>query len=115
MCGAPWGNFAWGGQHRAPMRLRVGSVISIVMYAIFAVVALDRTEVIRVFPWAGFSVVAMWVIVAYLVLGTVLNGFSRSTPEAGGCSHAPAPKTGEIRDTPLARTADAACRQNHRF
>ena len=35
--GAPLGRYAWGGQHHVlPMALRVGSVISIVIYAFVA-------------------------------------------------------------------------------
>ena len=37
--GAPFGRFAWGGQHRVlPMAMRIGSVTSIVIYAVVAVV-----------------------------------------------------------------------------
>ena len=35
--GAPLGRFAWGGQHRVlPVRLRIGSAIAIVIYAVIA-------------------------------------------------------------------------------
>ena len=47
--GAPLGHFAWGGQHRVlPGRLRIGSLVSIVIYAIIAVLALDRAGLIDV-------------------------------------------------------------------
>ncbi len=80
--GAPWGRFAWGGQHERelPTRLRVGSAVSIVLYALFAVVLLDRAEVVDVLP-DGLSRVAAWVLLAYLTLGVVVNGISRSRPE----------------------------------
>ena len=79
--GAPLGRFAWGGAHRVlPTRLRVGSAVSIVIYALIDVIAWDRVGAIDVFP-APFSEVAMWVIFGYFVLGIVMNAISRSKPE----------------------------------
>ena len=77
--GAPLGHFAWGGQHRVlPRNLRVGSVVSILIYALIAVVLLDRAGIIEVVP---FDVVAAWVVFGYFALGIVLNAISRSKPE----------------------------------
>lgn len=79
--GAPFGRFAWGGQHRVlPRRLRIGSLISIVIYAVIAVVALDRVGAIDVLP-DTFAVIAMWVVFAYFAVGIFLNAVSRSKPE----------------------------------
>ena len=79
--GAPLGRFAWGGQHRVlPARLRVGSAVSVVIYAFIVLVAWDRVGAIDVFPDA-FAEVAMWVIFGYFVLGIPLNAISRSKPE----------------------------------
>ena len=79
--GAPIGRFAWGGQHRVlPLRLRVGSAVSIVIYAFIALVALDRAGSVDVFPDA-FSAAATWVLFAYFVLGIGMNAISRSKPE----------------------------------
>lgn len=79
--GAPLGHLAWGGQHRVlPARLRVGSVVSIAVYAFIALVALDRAGLVQAFP-GQFSVVAMWVVFAYFVLGIAMNAISRSAPE----------------------------------
>lgn len=79
--GAPWGHFAWGGQHRVlPTGLRIGSGVSILIYALIAVVAWDRVGAIDVFPDL-FSDIGMWVIFGYFVLGIVLNAISRSKPE----------------------------------
>lgn len=79
--GAPWGHFAWGGQHRVlPVGLRIGSVVSILVYAVIAVIAWDRVGTIDVFPDL-FSEVAMWVIFGYFVLGIAANAISRSKPE----------------------------------
>ncbi|HEX6365504.1 MAG TPA: hypothetical protein VF000_05105 [Agromyces sp.] len=79
--GAPLGRYAWGGQHRVlPVGLRIGSAVSILIYALIAVIAWDRVGAIDVFP-EPFSEVAMWVIFAYFVLGIGLNAISRSKPE----------------------------------
>lgn len=79
--GAPLGRFAWGGQHRVlPGRLRIGSLVSILIYGIIAVLALDRVGLIDVVPDA-VSTVGMWVVFAYFVIGIPLNAISRSKPE----------------------------------
>ena len=79
--GAPLGRFAWGGQHRIlPARLRIGSAVSILVYALIDVIVWDRVGAIDVFP-EPFSEVAMWVIFAYFVLGILMNAISRSKPE----------------------------------
>ncbi len=79
--GAPLGRFAWGGQHRVlPSRLRIGSAVSIVIYALISLIAWDRVGVIDVFG-DPFSEVAMWIVFAYFVLGIAMNAISRSKPE----------------------------------
>lgn len=79
--GAPLGRFAWGGQHRVlPRRLRIGSVLSIAIYALIVVIAWDRVGAISLFPDV-FSVVFMWVAFAYFALGILMNAISRSVPE----------------------------------
>jgi hypothetical protein len=79
--GAPIGRFAWGGQHRVlPTRLRVGSAVSIVIYAVIATLALDRAELVDIVPDA-VSTVGMWVVFGYFVLGIPLNAISRSRAE----------------------------------
>ncbi|MCW4386349.1 hypothetical protein OH146_11250 [Salinibacterium sp. SYSU T00001] len=81
IAGAPLGRFAWGGQYRVlPTKLRVGSVVSIVLYVLFAGVVLDKVGVIDVFADAVADV-AMWVLFAYFTLGILMNAISRSKPE----------------------------------
>jgi hypothetical protein len=82
IAGAPIGRFAWGGQHDVlPPRLRVGSAVSIVLYAAFALVILERAGLVTVFGSTGFVQVACWVLFGYFALGIVMNGISRSKPE----------------------------------
>lgn len=81
VAGAPLGQLAWGGQHRLlPTRLRIGSAISILIYAGIAMVVLARAGLV---PWPpGDWVPALcWAVAGYLVLGIPLNAISRSRPE----------------------------------
>lgn len=79
--GVPIGHFAWGGQHRVlPTRLRIGSAVAIVLYALFALMILDRAGLTAVLPDAVVAV-GIWVLVGYLALGVIMNAISRSKPE----------------------------------
>jgi hypothetical protein len=81
VAGAPLGHFAWGGQHRVlPRGFRIGSVVSITLYAIFAMIILQRAGVIAALP-AAVANIGIWVIAGYLALGIPLNAISRSRPE----------------------------------
>lgn len=82
IAGVPLGEYAWGGQHRVlPRRLRIGSVVSIVLYFLFALVALAKVGVLDLFPGTPVVDIAMWGIAGYLVLGIPLNAISRSRKE----------------------------------
>ena len=79
--GQPLGRFAWGGQHVVlPARLRTGSVVSIVLYAVFAVLILEAAGVLDLLP-DGVASLAIWVLAGYFVLGIAMNAMSRSRPE----------------------------------
>ena len=80
--GKPYGRLVWGGAHRVlSARLRIGSVIAVVLYAAFTLVLLDRSGLLSVFGSGAFRVVAAWVLFAYLAIGIALNAISRSRPE----------------------------------
>lgn len=82
IAGAPIGQFAWGGRDRIlPTRKRIGSATSIALYAAFALLVLQRADLITVIPWPDFTNIAIWVLAAYFVLGIIMNGISRSLPE----------------------------------
>ncbi|MFC8411141.1 hypothetical protein [Arthrobacter sp. NPDC057259] len=79
--GLPLGRFAWGGQNEVlPARLRLGSALSVLIYAVFAAVALDRSGLISLLP-APADVVAMWGVAAYLLLSVLPNLASKSRDE----------------------------------
>ncbi|MGP3536463.1 hypothetical protein ACTU3I_16830 [Microbacterium sp. RD1] len=79
--GAPLGVFAWGGQNRVlPLHLRVGSLVSVVVYALIVVLAWARVGVWLTIPDV-VGTVGMWVVFAYFCLGILMNAMSRSRPE----------------------------------
>jgi hypothetical protein len=52
--GLPLGHFAWGGQHRSlPRRLRIGSVMAVLIYLGLAIVILDAAGQISALPTAS--------------------------------------------------------------
>jgi hypothetical protein len=80
--GAPLGRFAWGGQHRVlPTRFRVGSIVSVLIYALLAVVVLARAGLVETGVSDGFLRTTTWIVVAYFFLGIGMNLASRSKPE----------------------------------
>lgn len=82
IAGLPLGRFAWGGQHEVlPARMRIGSVISIVLYAVFVLIILERAQLTSIVPNDTVVIVAMWVLTGYTALGIVMNAISRSKPE----------------------------------
>ena len=81
VAGVPWGRFAWGGQHDVlPRGLRIGSAVSVVVYAVIAAVVLQAAGEIDVFPDAVADV-GIWVVTGYFALGVPLNAISRSRYE----------------------------------
>lgn len=79
--GAPWGAFAWGGQTKVlPTSLRVGSAGAVLLYAVIAVVVLDRAGEIDVLSDAAASIGA-WVVFGFSAVGVLVNAVSRSKPE----------------------------------
>lgn len=81
--GAPWGEWAFGGQNPGvlPKRLRISSGLSLVVYALQIVHFGSRAG--WWMPIAGEPVASVldWIFVAFFALGTVINGISRSRKE----------------------------------
>lgn len=79
--GLSYGHLVWGGAHRVlPRRLRIGSAISVLVYAGFAALLLSRAGVLPGGD-SGVVVVLSWLLFAYFALGTVVNALSRSRAE----------------------------------
>jgi hypothetical protein len=80
--GAPIGNLAWGGAHKVlPARLRVGSIIAVFLYALFAFFILEKADLVNAINNEGFVNAGMWVITAYFALGIFMNAISKSKYE----------------------------------
>lgn len=81
-CGAPLGAYAWGGQHTGalPKKLRIASIVSVLIYALLALILLSKAGVIGLIPTA-IAVPGAWVVFGYLALGTLMNAVSRSRKE----------------------------------
>jgi hypothetical protein len=80
--GAPIGHFAWGGADRVlPRAKRIGSVVAILVYAMFAWLLLMKAELVSTTLPEVVVDVAAWVITVYFALGVVMNAMSRSKPE----------------------------------
>lgn len=80
--GAPIGRFAWGGAHDVlPVKFKVGSVVSIVLYTLFAAVLLDKANIMNVISNDAVVNVSIWVVTAYFFVGIAMNAISKSKPE----------------------------------
>lgn len=80
--GAPLGAFAWGGQQKVlSSRLRIGSGIAIILYAIFVVFALSKAEIVLLISNPTVLNGGLWVITGYSILGIALNAISKSKLE----------------------------------
>ena len=79
--GLPYGRFVWGGQHRVlPRGLRVGSAVSVLVYAGLATLLLSRAGVLPAGDSAAV-VVLTWVAFAFFAASVALNAISRSPAE----------------------------------
>lgn len=82
ICGAPLGNYAWGGQHKVlPTNFRVSSLGSVFLYVLFAAVIASKAGLVSGLI-SEFTVnFSMYVLAAYFTLGIILNGISKSKKE----------------------------------
>ena len=80
--GAQLGEFAWGGKSKVlPTRLRIGSIVSILIYALIAIILLERAGLTHILGNSAVVQVGAWVVFAYFVLGILMNAISRSKKE----------------------------------
>lgn len=82
IAGAPLGRYAWGGTHTVlPLNLRIGSLVSILLYGLFSIIVLSKAELISFLSHSAIINVGIWVLAAYFFAGIFLNAISRSKPE----------------------------------
>ncbi len=84
--GAPWGRAAWGGKHHGvlPRNLRIGSAMAVVVWALVALVILDRAGMPIIDLPDQISYWGTWLLVPLLVLGAIMNAASSSPYERYG-------------------------------
>ena len=81
IAGRPLGRYAWGGQHEVlPRKLRIGSAVSILLYAVIAIIILESAGVANMLP-EPVTEIGIWAVTTYFAIGIAMNGVSRSKPE----------------------------------
>lgn len=80
--GKPLGEYAWGGNHKIlPKKLRISSLSSIVIYAIFAIFIVTKSGIAEIIPSSEVVNYGMWTMTVYMIIGIGLNAISRSKKE----------------------------------
>ncbi|MEY4263158.1 MAG: hypothetical protein RLY88_866 [Actinomycetota bacterium] len=81
--GAPMGDYAFGGAHsgKLPARYRAASAVSILIYAAIAGHYLAQLGVLPKLLPTTMNDLANWAVVAFNLVGLVLNSISRSKSE----------------------------------
>lgn len=80
--GAPLGHYAWGGNYAIlPAKLRISSVVSIILYATFAVIILGSAGLLELPVSKSILDIGIWILAAYFGIGIIMNGISRSKRE----------------------------------
>ena len=82
LLGAPWGEFAWGGQQKtlAPQR-RAGSAVNIVLYGLMSLMLLSKAGYVYSPAIAPILPFVLWFMVAFAAVGILLNAITRSRKE----------------------------------
>ena len=80
--GAPWGEYAMGGKYpgKFPTTIRVAAVIQLLILAFFGMIGLIRSGLI-LGSFYDFSTNAIWFVVGFFVLGTIMNLITPSKKE----------------------------------
>lgn len=80
--GAPWGEYTMGGRFpgRLPPKMRVAALIQIIILLVLATIVLIRSGLaLSQFYLIGKT--GIWVVVAFFVLGSIVNVFTPSKGE----------------------------------
>lgn len=80
--GAPWGEMAMGGKFsgRLPSRMRIAALFQIVVLVFLTLIILTRAGII-LYEFSEFSKSAIWAVVAFSLIGTILNIITPSKKE----------------------------------
>jgi len=77
--GLPYGRLAFGGKYeKLPTRMRIFSVIAIIIFVFASISILERAGIIIIFNNPIFIAVFIWIIAIYLAFNTLLNAISKS-------------------------------------
>lgn len=80
--GAPWGEFAWGGQQKVlEQNRRFASGINVVLYFLMSAVLLTKAGYLHSRPIEGILPFVLWMMVAFGAVGVFLNAITRSKKE----------------------------------
>ncbi len=80
--GAPWGEYAMGGKYpgKFPPKIRIAAVIQLLILIFFGAIGLIRSGLI-LSSFFDFSSKAIWFVVGFFVLGTLMNLITPSKKE----------------------------------
>lgn len=80
--GAPWGEMAMGGKFpgRFPPQMRVAALVQMLLLSLIALVVLTRAGLVFG-EYFEFSKLLIWFVVAFFVVGTILNTITPSKRE----------------------------------
>ncbi|CAM4520536.1 hypothetical protein [Paenibacillus typhae] len=80
--GMPWGEYAMGGKFpgRLPAPMRAACLVQIVILALLALIVLSKAELLLP-GWREFADVAVWFVVTFSVIASVLNLITKSVRE----------------------------------
>lgn len=72
--GMPWGKATMGGKYpgKLPNGMRIISVISMIILFILAIIVLAKADLV-IYEFKSISSVAIWFVVGFSAIGTILN------------------------------------------
>jgi len=77
--GLPLGRLAYGGKYeKLPSKMKITSLIGIVIFIFASLSVLERAEIITIFNNLMFVTVFVWIIAVYLAFNTLMNVISKS-------------------------------------
>ena len=80
--GLPWGKASMGGKYpgKYPPKMKVVAIINMVILGLFAAIVLSKSDLL--FPQLkSISNIGIWFVVAFMLVGTVLNTITPSKIE----------------------------------